>query len=265
MTLLVLGLVLLMVPHSVRLLDAGLRDRAVSRLGAGPWKGLYSLVSLAGLALIVMGFGAARADSPMLWTPPAGLKHFVALLMLLSCILLVAAFVPGNHLKARMGHPMVLGVKTWAFAHLLANGRLVDVVLFGVFLAWSVALFISLRRADRVVGDLSGRRRGQGRHQRGGRWRRVRGHRVLGAPGLVRGKPFRPIDRTRAESRPVRDARSESRALAQTKRGGSPAQGFTAPDHRQPVPLQLRNGPTFRRQRFMPPSQWSMSAAFCCM
>lgn len=152
MTLLVLGLVLLMVPHSVRLLDAGLRDRAVSRLGAGPWKGLYSLVSLAGLALIVMGFGAARADSPMLWTPPAGLKHFVALLMLLSCILLVAAFVPGNHLKARMGHPMVLGVKTWAFAHLLANGRLVDVVLFGVFLAWSVALFISLRRADRVVG-----------------------------------------------------------------------------------------------------------------
>ena len=152
MTLLVLGLVLLMAPHSVRFIDPGFRDRAVARLGEGPWKGLYSLVSLAGLALIVVGFGAARADSPVLWTSPPGMKHAAALLMLLASVLLVAAFVPGNHFKARVGHPMVLGVKTWALAHLLANGRLVDVVLFGVFLAWAVALFISLRRADRATG-----------------------------------------------------------------------------------------------------------------
>ena len=152
MTQLILGLALLMGPHCVRFIDAGFRDRAVARMGEGAWKGLYSLISLAGLALIAMGFGAARADSPVLWVSPAAAKHAAAALMLLSCVLLAAAFVPGNHFKARVGHPMVLGVKTWAFAHLLANGRLVDVLLFGVFLAWAVALFIALRRADRVAG-----------------------------------------------------------------------------------------------------------------
>ena len=152
MTQLILGLALLMGPHCVRFVGPGFRDRAAARLGEGPWKGLYSLISLAGLVLIVMGFGAARADSPVLWVSPPGMKHAAALLMLLASVLLVSAFAPGNHVKARVGHPMVLGVKTWALAHLLVNGRLVDVVLFGVFLAWAVALFISLRRADRAAG-----------------------------------------------------------------------------------------------------------------
>ena len=154
MTLLIAGLLLLMAPHSVRFIDPGLRDRTVARIGEGPWKGLYSLVSLVGLVLIVMGFGASRAESAALWAPPVGMRHAAALLMLLAFVLLAAAFVPGNHFKARVGHPMVLGVKTWAFAHLLANGRVVDVVLFGVFLAWAVALFISLRRADRAAGKV---------------------------------------------------------------------------------------------------------------
>jgi uncharacterized membrane protein len=74
--------------------------------------------------------------------------------MLVSFVLLAAAYVPGNHIKARLGHPMIIGVKVWAFAHLLANGRLSDVVLFSPFLAWAVADFIAARKRDRVAGTV---------------------------------------------------------------------------------------------------------------
>jgi uncharacterized membrane protein len=122
------------------------------RLGAGTWKGLYSLLALVGLALIVWGFDAAREQPLLLWTPPRGLRHAAALLTLLAFILLAAAYVPGNHLKARLGHPMVLGVKAWALAHLLATGMVAHLLLFGSFLIWAVVNYAISRRRDRRAG-----------------------------------------------------------------------------------------------------------------
>jgi uncharacterized membrane protein len=113
------------------------------------WKGAYSVVSLAGFALIVWGYGLARAEPVVLWSPPAWTRHLAALLTILSFVLLAAAYVPGTRIKAAVGHPMVLGVKVWAFAHLVSNGTLADVLLFGAFLAWAVADYASARRRDR--------------------------------------------------------------------------------------------------------------------
>lgn len=152
MAILILGLALFLGVHSVNLFAPGWRQRQVDKLGEGPWKGLYSLVSLAGLALIVWGYSLARGDMVWLWVPPAGLRHVASLLMLVAFVLLVAAYVPGTHVKARVGHPMLLAVKTWALAHLLSNGTLADLFLFGGFLAWAVALYIVLRKRDRAAG-----------------------------------------------------------------------------------------------------------------
>jgi uncharacterized membrane protein len=152
MSVLLLGLVLFLGAHSLRIVADGWRSRTIVRLGEGPWKGIYSLVSLAGFALVVWGYGLARQQPVPLWDPPAWMRHLAALLMLASLVLLVAAYVPHNGLKARLHHPMVLSVKVWALAHLLANGMLADVVLFGAFLAWSVLDYRSARRRDEAVG-----------------------------------------------------------------------------------------------------------------
>ena len=152
MTALILGLLLFLGVHSVRIFADGWRSRTIARLGEGPWKGLYTLLSLAGLALIVWGFGQARATPIVLWATPVWARHLAALLMLLSLVLLAAAYVPGNGIKARVHHPMVLGVKAWALAHLLANGTVAHMVLFGSFLAWAVWNFIASRQRDRAEG-----------------------------------------------------------------------------------------------------------------
>ncbi len=149
---LVLGLVLFLGVHSSRMLASGWRERTVQRLGAGPWKGLYSVMSLVGLALLIWGYGQARQMPVQLWNPPIAMRHLAALLTLLAFVLLAAAYVPGNQIKARLHHPMVLGVKTWALAHLLANGSLSGLLLFGGFLAWAVALFVVSRKRDRAAG-----------------------------------------------------------------------------------------------------------------
>jgi uncharacterized membrane protein len=101
-----------------------------------------------GLALIVWGYGLARAEPVALWVPPKGMAHAASLLTLVAFVLLVAAYVPRNALKQRLKHPMVLGVKVWAFAHLLSNGTLADVVLFGSFLVWAVLSFRAARLRD---------------------------------------------------------------------------------------------------------------------
>jgi uncharacterized membrane protein len=148
---LVLGLLIFLGAHSVRIFADGWRSRQIARMGENRWKGLYSLLSLVGLVLIVWGYGQTRA-APDLWTPPVWTRHVAALLTLPAFVLLAAAYVPRNHMKAAIGHPMVAGVKLWALAHLLANGRPGDVVLFGAFLVWAVLDFVSSRRRDRAAG-----------------------------------------------------------------------------------------------------------------
>ena len=108
-------------------------------------------MSLVGFVLLIYGYGLARPDSAYLWHPPAAMRHIASLLVLFAFISFVAAKVPGNIIKARVGHPMVLGVKIWAFAHLLANGRVADVLLFGAFFVWAVLSFISSRKRDRAA------------------------------------------------------------------------------------------------------------------
>lgn len=152
MFMLVLGLVLFLGMHSVRIVAEPWRTRQLQRLGEKPWKGLVSLVSLAGFVLIVWGYGQARLDPVLLWTPPRGMNHLAALLTLAAFVMLAAAYVPRNGIKARLRHPMVLSVKIWALAHLLSNGTLADLVLFGSFLVWAVLNFRAARRRDRQAG-----------------------------------------------------------------------------------------------------------------
>ena len=154
MTVLILGLVLFLGAHSVRIFADDWRSRQIAHFGEGKWKGLYSVVSGIGLVLIVWGYGLARAEPVLLWSPPQWLRHVAALLTVPAFILLAAAYVPGNRIKAALGHPMVAGVKTWAFAHLLANGTLAAAVLFGAFLVWAIADFASARRRDRRAGKV---------------------------------------------------------------------------------------------------------------
>jgi uncharacterized membrane protein len=146
---LVAGLVVFLGVHSSRMLVDGWRSRTIERLGAKPWKAFYALVSLAGLALLVWGYGVARQQPVQLWSPPVGLRHAAALLTWFAFVLLAAAYVPGNQIKARLHHPMLLGTKVWALAHLLANGTLAGAILFGSFLLWAVTMFASARRRDR--------------------------------------------------------------------------------------------------------------------
>ena len=152
MAVLILGLVLFLGVHSTRIVADGWRTATVARIGEKPWKGLFTLASIAGFVLIVWGFGLARRSPVYLWESPLGMRHLAGLLMLVAFILLVSTYVPRNSIKAKLHHPMVLSVKVWALAHLLANGNLADVVLFGSFLVWAVFSFRAARKRDREAG-----------------------------------------------------------------------------------------------------------------
>jgi len=152
MTMLIIGLLLFLGVHSTRIVADSWRTAQLQRLGEGAWKGIYSLLSLAGFGLIVWGFGLARQQPVVLWIAPAALRHAAGLLTLIAFVLLAAAYVPHNAIKSRLHHPMLLAVKVWAFAHLLSNGRLADLLLFGAFLAWAVVCFIAARKRDRAAG-----------------------------------------------------------------------------------------------------------------
>jgi uncharacterized membrane protein len=145
MALLVIGLVIFFGMHSVAIFVPQLRARGYARLGEMRWKGVYAMVSLIGFALIVYGFGLARQSPVILYTPPHWLRSGTFLFMLPVFPLLLAAYLPGR-IKTAAKHPMLAAVKFWAFGHLLANGMLPDVLLFGGFLAWAVADRISLKR-----------------------------------------------------------------------------------------------------------------------
>ena len=154
MGMLILGLVLFLGVHSTRIVAEGWRRTMIRRLGAQRWKGVYTLLSLVGLGLVVWGFGLARQQPVQLWAPPFFTRHVAWLLTLLSFILLAAAYVPRNAIKARLHHPMVLGVMVWAVAHLLANGNVAHVVLFGSFLVWAALSFRAARARDRAALSL---------------------------------------------------------------------------------------------------------------
>lgn len=147
---LVLGLVVFLGAHLPMAVAIGWRGRVVAQRGLGVWKGAVAVLSLLGFALLVWGYGQARLQPVVLWVPPVATRHVAALLMLVAFVLLAATYVPRNGIKARLGHPMVLSVKVWALAHLLANGTLADVVLFGAFLAWAVLSFRAARGRDRA-------------------------------------------------------------------------------------------------------------------
>jgi len=147
---LILGLALFLGAHSAQIFAGGVREGLVRRLGAGPWKGLYSLVSLAGFGLIIFGYGQARGGAPLYDLPPA-LAHLTDALVWLGFICVVAAYWPGNHIKRLLGDPMVFGVGLWALGHLLANATPAALALFGAFLVWAVADYVSLRRRARTT------------------------------------------------------------------------------------------------------------------
>jgi uncharacterized membrane protein len=152
MTLLILGLILFLGVHSVRVFADGWRTTMRQRLGELAWKGVYSLASIAGFVLIVYGYAVARENPQILWVAPVWTRHVAALLTVFAFVLLLAAYVPGNSIKARLRHPMVLSVKVWALAHLVANGMLADLLLFGGFLVWAVLSFRAARGRDRAAG-----------------------------------------------------------------------------------------------------------------
>lgn len=155
MTLLVLGLVLFLGMHASRVFAEDARQRFIAQRGLNTWKGLYTVVSVVGFVLIVWGYGQARLQPLVLWGSPMWVRHLASLLTLVAFVLLAAAYVPRNAIKARLGHPMVLGVKAWALAHLVANNTLADLLLFGGFLLWSVLSFRAARARDRAAGAVA--------------------------------------------------------------------------------------------------------------
>ena len=153
MLLLIAGLLLFLGVHSLSIVNEPLRNRLADRLGVVGWQAIYALIAIVGFVLIIQGYAAARLEPVLLYAPPAWLRHASMLLLLPVFILLLATYLPGRIQRATK-HPMLLATKIWAFAHLLANGMLHDVVLFGAFLAWAVVDRISMKR--RVQRPLPG-------------------------------------------------------------------------------------------------------------
>ena len=154
MTALILGLIIFIGMHSVRIVSDDFRTRQIAKVGVNTWRAMYVAVSLVGFVLIVVGYGIARGDPVFVWNPPLWTRHITILLTIPAFILFAASFVPGTRMRAKVGHPLLAGVKTWAFAHLIANGTLADILLFGAFLVWSIAAYASARRRDRRAGTV---------------------------------------------------------------------------------------------------------------
>jgi uncharacterized membrane protein len=146
MTWLSLGLALFLGIHLTQALAPRWRQGRIATLGPLGWKAFYTVVSLIGLVLIVWGYSLARQQPAVLWPALRGTNHAAAALMLVALVLLAAAHVPRNHIKARLQHPLTLSVKVWAFAHLIANNTAADLMLFGSFLVWSILVFRAARR-----------------------------------------------------------------------------------------------------------------------
>jgi uncharacterized membrane protein len=156
MTLLIVGLMVFLGVHSIAIVAPAFREAARSRFGEGGWKATYGLASLVGFVLLCYGFGLARQAPVVLYVPPQWLRHLALLVMLPVFPLLFAVYLPGR-IKTAAKHPMLAAVKFWALAHLLANGNLGDVLLFGGFLAWAVVDRISLKNRPAPPRGAAGR------------------------------------------------------------------------------------------------------------
>lgn len=150
MTMMIVGLLIFLGSHSVRIFAEPWREQQIAAKGLSTWKLMYSAVSLVGLVIAIYGYGQMRMTPSYVWFPPTGLRHAVALLMLPAFIFLVAAYVPRNAIKAKLGHPMLLAVKVWALSHLLVNGRVGDIIFFAAFLVWAVLAFKTAKKRDRL-------------------------------------------------------------------------------------------------------------------
>lgn len=153
MVVLIVGIILFLGVHLLRVVAPGLRQSLVDAMGANAFRGVYSIVSILTLVLLIYGFSVARYETSVLYSPPVWMAHITITLMLLALICLAASLLPAGHIAAKTKHPMVLSVKIWALAHLLANGDSASVLLFASFLAWGVILRISLKRRQRA-GEL---------------------------------------------------------------------------------------------------------------
>lgn len=148
MAILILGIILFIGTHSIRIFAPGLRTRMIGKFGQQGWRGVYSLLSI--LSIVVLVWGYVVAPVVNIWFPPVWTAHLAVTLMLFAMICLVAGLLPAGHIATKTKHPMVLSVKIWALAHLLANGELASILLFGAFLAWGVVMRISLKRRERA-------------------------------------------------------------------------------------------------------------------
>jgi uncharacterized membrane protein len=147
MYLMLLGLIIFLGAHAFTTMRAQ-RAAVIARIGEGPYKGLYSLISLVGLVLIAWGYAESRAEGQLLiWAPPVWSRHLALALMIPASILLVATYVP-SHIRSWLKHPMLVAIKTWAVAHLIANGDAATMLLALAVLAWAVFVRISMKRRD---------------------------------------------------------------------------------------------------------------------
>ena len=154
---LVIGLTLFLGVHSISIVAPRWRDSMFSKLGEPVWKGVYSIIAIAGLVLIIWVYSDARATAHVIYQPPYWTRWLAAALMLPVFPLLLAPYFPGR-IKAKLKHPMIIAVKSWALAHLLVNGTLADVLLFGGFLLWAIVDHVSLkRRPERPIRALAPR------------------------------------------------------------------------------------------------------------
>lgn len=143
---LIAGLVAFLGIHSVRVFAPATRDTFIETRGEGPWKGLYSIISILGFVLLIYGYGVARTDNVFFYSPPTWFTHILLLLMIPVMILLVASQLPAGRIKKAVKNPMLLAVKIWALGHLVVNGDLASWLLFGTFLAWAVMVVINTKK-----------------------------------------------------------------------------------------------------------------------
>ena len=154
MFVLIAGLLLFLGVHSIRIFADDWRSRTIEKIGEKTWKGLYSFNSLIGLVLIVWGYGLARDYPALVWEPPLWTRHLTVALMAGALFLVAQNRNPQGPVSAWLGHPMMAGIAVWAFAHLMANGTLADIILFGSFFAWSVLGYIAATKRDRESGTI---------------------------------------------------------------------------------------------------------------